>query len=374
MNLHVKRTPSWAHTVRWASLIVIVAAALSATACGSSSSSKSSSAAGSDGSTTTAAAKGSSTNSSAAGYTGPEAKIPTSYPTPAIKSGAHCVIGWLDPSQAVVSLAASQAAAKVEAAALHCTFIAEDAQGEVNTQVSNLNDLLARKISVLVYDPLSPGALAPGLKQAKAKGIPVVSIDTPGIAGEPSGQSTELLQGYDKDAFFTAKNIAAQKPGAQFATMGIEIPIPELQYYVKRLDYWGTKFGLKYLGNVNAGDPSVNAATSAATTILNKYKSVQVICTYTDDAALATAAVVRQSGKSVLVTGSNGEAPAVQGVGSGELLSTYRMGMENIGKQAVIASYELLTKQHLPLPQYVEPAAELVTKANAGSVHPVEVR
>jgi ABC-type sugar transport system substrate-binding protein len=365
MQLLSGRTSSFMCGGRRFGVALALAAALCATACGSSSSSKSSSAATSESSTTS--------GSSTAGvtYSGPEANLPASYPTPTVKAHAHCVIGWLDPSQAVVSLAATQAAAVTEAAALHCKFIPEDAQGEVDTQVSDLNNLLAQKISVLIYDPLSPGALAPGLKQVAAKGIPVVSVDTPGIAGVPSGEPTEVVQGYDKDAFATTKYIAAEKPGAQFATMGIQLPVPALQYYVKRLAYWGTKFGLKYLGNVNAGGPSVDEATSAATTILNKYKSVQVIATYTDDAALAAAAVVRESSAHVLVTGSNGEAPAVHGVATGELLSTYLASAAGGGTQAIIAGYELLTKQHLPLPKFVEPSAELVTKANANSVKPV---
>jgi len=54
-------------------------------------------------------------------------------------------------------------------------IVITDSEGKVAKQVSNLEDLVARNVDIIVVTPLSESALIPVFRKAKNKGIPVVS-------------------------------------------------------------------------------------------------------------------------------------------------------------------------------------------------------
>jgi ribose transport system substrate-binding protein len=359
---------------RWLQLICAVAAttalALTAAACGSSDDSDSAS------TPTTAAAADTSTASSAPAveYDGPETELPAAYEEPTIKDGYEFTLGWLMPTAANPFVKAIATAAKAETERLGGRFIELDAGLNVDKQVSQCNQLVAQKVDAMGVYGVDPSALGPCLKEADAAGIKIVGQDTPPIAGEPlmPHYLSVVLQGTDHARFLMAEYAASQQPGAKFATIGVNIPVPLLHYSIDRARYWGEKFGMQYLGQVDSqGDTSEDAAT-AMSTLLTRYPDVQAVFTFNDPAAQAAATTARAAGKTdVKVYGNSGEKAAVDMVKAGQMAGTVLLDTKAIGSQMVRGLYNALTDQGLPLPEQMTPKPQVVTPENADSVTPI---
>ena len=224
---------------------------------------------------------------------------------------------------------------------------------------------------MMVY-PVNPVALLPGFAAAEKAGIPIVMEDTPPIAGSPliKGSYTDILQGRDAGEYSVAQAAAKAQPGGSFANLGLAVPVPLLQYGVKRDTFWAQKFGMKYLGEVDTPTDTPGGAATAMTSILAKYPNVQVVFAYNDQAADAAAAVARSSGKTnIKVIGDNGDPVAIKEIQAGRVYGTFNSDFTSIGRLQAIAAYDLVTKQHLPLPKQVSVGGLLITKSNSGKAN-----
>ena len=101
-----------------------------------------------------------------AGYTGVESKLPTAFKTPAKKSGS-CSIGFQNPIAANEFLGFLQKAVVAEGKRYGCRVITLDDALSPDKQVSNMQQLLAQKVGVIIFYPLDPKATTPVLKQAQ---------------------------------------------------------------------------------------------------------------------------------------------------------------------------------------------------------------
>jgi ribose transport system substrate-binding protein len=356
--------------MRWLIPLIVVATTGFVSACGSSSNSSSSS----SGAATSSASSGGSSTSAAAGttYNGPESTLPHAYPAPTVKKGFKFSIGWSNPNGTEPSLNLEQQSAQQETQKLGGTFIAKDAAASINTQVDQVNTMLSQHVNGLVLYPNDPTALAPQLKTAKGQNTPVSAVSTPGTAGAPTlpGYATNMIQGFDQGAYCTAHAAAQAAPGSTFATIGFAAPIPALKYLVQRLQYWGKKDGLKFLGNVDVQTDTPSGAATAMSAILGRYPTVKNVLVWNDGNAEAAGTTARAAGKKVNVTGENGDAPAIDMIKSGALLATFEYNVRTLGQQEVIALYDEMTHQHLPLAKQTVPLGTCITKANAANVQP----
>ena len=54
-----------------------------------------------------------------------------------------------------------------------------DANGDVNKQNNDIQDLISRGVEVLILNPVNPPAVAPSIEATKAAGILVITVDRP---------------------------------------------------------------------------------------------------------------------------------------------------------------------------------------------------
>lgn len=368
------------HRRHWLALAVTLVAALAVAACGSSKSSNSAS--GSGGSASSSSGGSTASTSSSAGastgvpYTGPEKNLPHNLADPKIKAGYHYKVGYMSPYAAIASLSAAIQGAKTETQKLGGTFILKDGQLNPNTQASQINELIDQGVNAMMIYPVNPAALLPGIAAAKKKGIKIVMEDTPPIAGDPliPGESTDVLQGRDAAEYGLAQAAAKVDPHGSYVNLGLAVPVPLLQYGVKRDTYWASKFGMKFLGTVTTPTDTPSGAAAAMNSILSKDPNVTTVFAYNDQAAEAASAVARSNGKlNVKIWGDNGEPVAIKEIQAGRVYGTFNSDYASIGRIQAIATYDLLTKQGLPLPKQISVGGLAVTKANAGSANPLGV-
>ena len=363
------------HRQGWLALAAALALALALAACGSSSSSSSS---GTSSSSPASSASSSSSSGAGAGvpsvpYTGPEKALPHDLAAPKLKAGFHFKVGYMSPYAAIPSLAAAINGARVETKKLGGTFILEDGQLNPNLQATQINQLISQGVNAMMVYPVNPAALLPGFAAAKKAGIPIIMEDTPPVAGSPliKGSFTDILQGRDAGEYSVAQAAATAQPGGSFANLGLAVPVPLLQYGVKRDTFWAQKFGMKHLGDIDTTTDTPGGAATAMNSILAKYPSVQVVFAYNDQAADAAAAVARSNGKTnIKVIGDNGDPVTIKEIQAGRVFGTFNSDFTSIGRLQAIATYDLLTKQNLPLPKQVSVGGLLVTKANSSNANP----
>jgi ribose transport system substrate-binding protein len=357
---------------RASALSVAAVAALALSACSSSSSTTSSS------STSQSAAAGSSSSSAANSapnipYSGPEENYKT-IGAPTIKPGTKCTIGYQDIIESVPAMKAEQDEAGTEAKRLGCGYIALNDQVTPTTQVNNFNQLVAQKVSAIIVFPIVSSSLTPSLAKAKAAGIYVLGQSAPVAANDPPipGYSTNVLHMSDTEAYLRVKSVADAKPGASFVEMGLAAPVQLLQYYAARTKYWAAKFGLKYLGEIDAAQDNPAGYAQATSAIIAKYPTMQALFTFSDNSAVGAAAVIKSSGKSgILISGADGSEEAFAAIKAGTVFNTPQPNFLMAGKMLVDAAYDLITKQNLPLPADLGVPVVLITKANVNSETPI---
>jgi ribose transport system substrate-binding protein len=299
-----------------------------------------------------------------ASYDGTDRGHFTVLPEPRTKPGTPFKVGFLNTNAGQPILLAMQKAAQAEAEKLGGSFIGLDAASNPQTQASQLQQLISQHVSAIIADPVVSAALRPGIGQARKAGIPVVIIgDPPDEAQAPlPGAVTSISQGFDYSVYRAMQALAAGHPGASFATMGFALPVDQLVFMLDRMKYWGERFGLKFLGQVNTTSDNPTGFGPAASAILTRYPSVQIIVTFNDESAVAAATVVATSGKKVLVATPNAAEPATgQALEAHRLALVYRVPWEEQGVQSVIAAYDTVTHQHLPLPEFINAPGYIVT-------------
>jgi ribose transport system substrate-binding protein len=356
---------------RASALSVAAVAALTLSACSSSASSSSGSSTASTGSSSSASP--SAAQAAAIPYAGPEENYKT-IGKPTIKAGTKCTIGYQDIIESVPAQKAEQDAAGAEAKRLGCGYIGLNDQVTPTTQVNNFNQLVAQKVSAIIVFPIVASSLAPSLAKAKAAGIYVLGQSAPVAADDPaiSGFATNMLHMSDTESYLRVKSIAEAKPGASFVEMGLAAPVELLQYYAARTKYWAAKFGLHYLGEIDAAQDNPAGYAQATSAILAKYPTMQALFTFSDNSAVGAAAVIRSSGKSgILISGGDGSEEAFNAIKAGTVYNSPQPNFLESGVMLVDAAYDLITKQNLPLPADLGVPVTLITKDNVGSSTPI---
>jgi ribose transport system substrate-binding protein len=308
-----------------------------------------------------------------AGYNGPEAKLPTAYGTPAKKPGTKCTIGFQNPVAANETLDAWQKGVVAQGHALGCRVIALDDKLSPDQQVTNMQQLLAQHVSAIIFYPLDPKATVPVLKQAKSQGVPVIATDA--TFGSPSATApylpyiaTQVWQARDIQAYEQAVALAKAKPHAKAGLIGIGAPVPALKYLTQRQAYWLKKRGITVLGEQDNPSDDVTGGEKAANGLLQRYPSLDAIVGYNDPSAIGAITAARGAGRQIVAIGVNGSSDGLAAVKAGREAATMQVDPVGWGVQQVYAAYDLLTKQHLPLPKIIVRPSTLVTKANADSI------
>lgn len=96
--------------------------------------------------------------------------------------------------------------ANVEAAGHKFTLVTAGDETAVSTQVTQIEDLIAKKVDAIIVNPMDANAVVPALQKAKDAGIPVVLVDSTIAEG-----NEELYVTYVGTDNYNAAKIGAEK-------------------------------------------------------------------------------------------------------------------------------------------------------------------
>jgi ribose transport system substrate-binding protein len=296
-----------------------------------------------------------------------ELDVPEGYPEP--KSG-QLRLGFLNPLKANEFLNTLGRAMQLETERLGGEFVELDAKGDVNTQVSQFNQLIAQNLDGIAVFALDPGSVAPAVKRAKAAGIPLVTIDlnfesTTDIGGFDS----QVWQRRDEAAYLGAQEMASRVgKGADVATIDFAVKVPSIVYSIERANFWADKFGLNVLGNASNPSDDIAGGEKAMTQLLGKFPDIQGVIGYNDPSAIGAASAARAQGNPDLTFGGqNGGSDALEAIRAERLSYTAKLDPPSMGKAFAWGLYDL--NQGTKVPKTVKAGKpELVTQDNVDQV------
>jgi ribose transport system substrate-binding protein len=296
-----------------------------------------------------------------------ELDVPEGYPEP--KPG-QLRLGFLNPLKANEFLNTLGRAMQLETEKLGGEFVELDAKGDVNTQVSQFNQLIAQKLDGIAVFALDPGSVAPAVKRAKAAGIPLVTIDLNfESTTDIDGFDSQVWQRRDEAAYLGAREMASQVgEGADVATIDFAVKVPSIVYSIDRANFWAKKFGLNVLGNASNPTDDIAGGEKAMTELLGKFPDVNGVIGYNDPSAIGAASAARAQGnRDLTFGGQNGGSDALEAIRADRLSYTAKLDPPSMGKAFAWGLYDL--NQGKDVPKTVKAGKpELVTKDNVDQV------
>lgn len=297
-------------------------------------------------------------------YSGHLADLPTSYPEPEDEA---LTIGWLNPNGAVESLSSLGEAIEIATEQRGGSVVALDAGAQPDQQVTQMQQLIDRKVDAIIVWPLDAQALGPVVKRANAAEIPVVAVEANSDLSvtDLGGYTTQIALGTDYMGFMTAREMARQAPGGKVVVAGFVVPVPFISALTDAQASWAEEFGLDVVETVQNQTDDVAGGSEAIAGALAQHPDVTGVLGYSDATAIGGALAARESGLKVTAIGTNGASDAFEAIKSGRLFATMQWPLETWADQLTAAAYVAVQKPDEELPVTTFPAGmDLVTADN----------
>lgn len=233
-----------------------------------------------------------------------------------------------------------------------------DASNDATKQVSDIEDLVSKNVSVLIVNPVDSDAVTGAVEAAIAKGVRVISVD-------------RVVNGVDIDCQIASDNVA----GAELATQYI---VDTLGENVKTAELVGTSGASAAIdrsqGFHNIADKKLKVVASQTAdfdrtqgmtvmeNMLQADSSIQAVFAGNDEMALGAVEAISGAKKDVLVVGFDATDDAIEAIKQGRMGATIAQQPALIGSTAVENAIKLTKDESIPKEIPVE--VTLITKDN----------
>ena len=239
-----------------------------------------------------------------------------------------------------------------------------DANGDVNKQNNDIQDLITRGVDVLIVNPVNPQAVAPSIAAAKAANIPVITVDRPVASGAVAHVGRDNKKMGELVGAAVAKTLGTTG-GKVLEIQGDAGGV----VMADRRDGFAT--GLGALGSQIELGPYAEYVRSNAVTamqdLLQANPDVKVVYAHNDDMALGALQVLREAGRTdVKVAGVDGLGEALKAMQSGDqFIATALNDPRYLGDVTIQVAQAV--KAGKQVPAVVDAGTEVVTKDNVGT-------
>jgi ribose transport system substrate-binding protein len=296
-----------------------------------------------------------------------EQTVPDTYPQP--KPGKYR-LGYLNPEGGNEFLGTLGNAMRLETQKLGGSYVELDARGDVNTQVSQFDQLIAQKVNGIAVFALDPKSVAPDVARAKRAGIHLVTIDLNFLSPTAlSGYESQVWQRRDEAAYDTGKYMAQHlAAGSTLGTIDFAIKVPSIVFSIDQDIAWAKQFGLKVAGNASNPTDDIAGGEKGMTTLLGQSPGIKGVMGYNDPSAEGAASASLSQGVSGLIFGGeNGGSDAFASIKAGRETFSAKLDAPSMGKDWAWALYDLAEGTKIP-PTVKAGAPVLIDKSNVNSV------
>lgn len=247
-----------------------------------------------------------------------------------------------------------------------------DADLNVQTQVSDIQQMVAEHMNGIIVFPLSPNTLNPALSQARAQGIKVLGmsaiIQPPAKGASIAPYNANFDQGEDyQGADLLAQYVSQQIKGqGNVLGLGIGVPVPSLQFLLQQYqtDMKSTASSVQWLETASNATDDIAGGQKAAQEAVTKYQGkINAVMAYNDDSAIGAAIAFKAAGvKNPVIVGMNGDPQGVSAVEDGQMSAMIDIVP---WREALIAASMIDSLMGgKSVPTWVATPVEMYTKAN----------
>lgn len=236
-----------------------------------------------------------------------------------------------------------------------------DAQDRVDKQVADIEDLIQRRVRVLLVNPTDSAAVVPAIQRANQAGIPVITVDRAATGG--------------RVAFHVASdNVAGGRMAAEFVCnllkgqgKVVELEgIPGTSAARDRGQGFNAHLKEKCSGITVVARQTANfdraQGLSVMENILQAQREISAIFAHNDEMALGALQAIKASGRKIPVVGFDATPDAVKAVEACEMAATVAQQPAEMGRIAVEKAVELIKGAMPPAQtQFIPVPLKLVT-------------
>ena len=290
-----------------------------------------------------------------------ESSAPSAASSSAPAAAAGKTIGLALSTQNNPFFVALKDGAQKEAAVDGYTLTVVDAQDDPAKQISSVEDLIQKKVSVILLNPTDSSALAGAVKEANNAHIPVITLDRSVDGGQVVTHiASDNVAGGDDAAKFLIK--ALDNKGNVIELQGV----PGTSAARDRGEGFddGIKgSGLKIIAQQPANFDRAQGL-SVTENLLQGHPDVQAIFAQNDEMALgAVRALDGAKRANVLVVGFDGTPDGIQAVKDGKIAAIVAQQPQLIGQLGVKSAKSVIDGQTVEAK--ISVPLKLVTKDNA---------
>ena len=222
------------------------------------------------------------------------------------------------------------------------TFVAPNAETDIEEQVNMISDMIAAKEDVICVCPSDDDATLPIIKEAGEAGIPIIAVDN-----DTSYEGKLCFIGTSNfDAAYEGGKYCAEQVGEGAKAIILRGPDGSSNHddrtdgYTKALEEGGVEVLEVKDANCDAGQ-----AMSAIEDLITVYDDIDIVICTNDTMATGAQRAVAAAGLDTLVFGFDGSADVCQGTLDGLYLGTvaqdpYTMGYLAVEKSLAVANGE----------------------------------
>jgi ribose transport system substrate-binding protein len=243
--------------------------------------------------------------------------------------------------------------AQAEAKAVGINLITVDAQNDAAKQIAGVEDLIQKKVPVILLNPTDSDAVANVVKEATAAGIKVISLD-------------RAVNGAEVSSHIASDNVAGGKMAGEFLLkkLGnkgnlVELEgIPGSSAARERGEGFDSVIagqpGIKIMAKQPANFDRAQGLT-VMENILQGSKDIQGVFAQNDEMALGAERAIEEAGvKNVAIVGVDATPDGVAAVKAGKLAATVQQKPDLIGKLGVDTAKLLIegkpVDRNIPVP------------------------
>ena len=240
-----------------------------------------------------------------------------------------------------------------EAAKRGVELVVTDAQGQTAKQVSDVEDLIARRVDVIVLAPREYEGLAPALQAAKAAKIPVILVDREAAGTAGTDYVTFLGSNFVEQGRRAGEWLATATNGKAgivelSGTPGSSVAADRAQGF---RDGIAKHPGMKILASQTGNFTRAQGERVMQNLAQSLGPQITAVYAHNDEMALgaiqALKAAGRKPGQDVIIVSVDGQRAALEAIEAGELGATVESN-PRFGPLAFDTIEQLRAKQQIP--------------------------
>ena len=243
-------------------------------------------------------------------------------------------------------------------------LVINDAMGDANTQVSQIQNFITQDVDAIIYIPAGSAAASVPVRDAREADIPVVTVDRnpetePGdtfIASDSVAAAEELGEWVGEQTGGTGQIAAIQ------GQVGTTPEIDRDTGFTQAMENYPD---MEEVARQSSDQWSQSEGFDIATDMLQRHPDLDVFFGRADALALGAASAARNAGRAddMLIVGFDGDVAGLEGVRDGVLDATVTQQTYKMGGLAIDSALALANGEDVPEVQLQD--AILTTQENA---------